>query len=165
MNKKEVVRVSKLLLVFTVAVYFTLVVVGNIFDYGVNYAWVKNVLNMGSTFEGNNFMWRAIENPMIHNIFYWIIIIWESLAGLCCWIGSFSMYKNLKKNSNNFEKSKTYGILGLMLGLLLWFFAFITIGGEWFLMWQSEMWNGQDAAFMMFTIMGIIFLSLLIKDE
>ena len=31
-------------------------------------------------------------------------------------------------------------------------------GGEWFLMWQSKMWNGQEEAFRMFTIVGVVFL-------
>jgi predicted small integral membrane protein len=30
--------------------------------------------------------------------------------------------------------------------------------GEWFLMWQSRIWNGQEEAFRMFTIVGVVFL-------
>ena len=29
----------------------------------------------------------------------------------------------------------------------MWFFGFMVVGGEWFQMWQSPMWNGQEAAF------------------
>ena len=42
--------------------------------------------------------------------------------------------------------------------------AFITIGGEWFLMWQSRIWNGQDTAFRMFTVEAMI-LALLFLPE
>src|SRR5207253_11142686 len=28
----------------------------------------------------------------------------------------------------------------------------------WFLMWQSKIWNGQEEAFRMFTIVGVVFL-------
>jgi predicted small integral membrane protein len=31
-------------------------------------------------------------------------------------------------------------------------------GSEWFLMWQSKMWNGQEEAFRMFAIVGVVFL-------
>jgi predicted small integral membrane protein len=41
-------------------------------------------------------------------------------------------------------------IAGLTLGLLLWLVAFIAVGGEWFLMWQSAEWNGEEAAFRIF---------------
>ena len=30
--------------------------------------------------------------------------------------------------------------------------------GEWFLMWQSKMWNGQEEAFRMFAIVSVVFL-------
>ena len=29
----------------------------------------------------------------------------------------------------------------------MWFVGFVVVGGEWFLMWQSATWNGQEAAF------------------
>jgi len=38
-----------------------------------------------------------------------------------------------------------------------WFFGFIVVGGEWFLMWQSDAWNAQDAAFRFYmTILGVL---------
>ena len=42
--------------------------------------------------------------------------------------------------------------------------AFLSVGGEWFLMWQSKNWNGQDAAFRMFTVIGIVLLFLVQQD-
>jgi predicted small integral membrane protein len=42
--------------------------------------------------------------------------------------------------------------------------AFLSVGGEWFLMWQSKIWNGQEAAFRMFTVVGIVLL-LLVESE
>ena len=44
------------------------------------------------------------------------------------------------------------------MGICLWFVGFIAVGGEWFLMWQSKIWNGQDAAFRMFTMLFLILL-------
>jgi predicted small integral membrane protein len=40
----------------------------------------------------------------------------------------------------------------------MWLLAFLAVGGEWFLMWQSTTWNGQAAAFRMFTVLGIVLL-------
>jgi predicted small integral membrane protein len=37
--------------------------------------------------------------------------------------------------------------LGLTAGFALWFFGFMVVGGEWFCMWQSPDWNGQESAF------------------
>jgi predicted small integral membrane protein len=48
--------------------------------------------------------------------------------------------------SERFAKSKRLPLAGLWIGLLLWSLAFITVGGEWFLMWESPVWNGELAA-------------------
>jgi predicted small integral membrane protein len=49
-------------------------------------------------------------------------------------------------------------VAALASGLLMWLLAFLAVGGEWFLMWQSTTWNGQAAAFRMFTVLGIVLL-------
>ena len=46
----------------------------------------------------------------------------------------------------------------------MWLVAFLSVGGEWFLMWQSKNWNGQEAAFRMFTVVGIVLL-LVVQPE
>jgi predicted small integral membrane protein len=48
--------------------------------------------------------------------------------------------------------------------MLQWFIAFITVGGEWFTMWQSQIWNGQDAAFRMFACIGIVLIFLYLPE-
>ena len=51
--------------------------------------------------------------------------------------------------STELDDAKKLLALGLSLGVLLWFTLFIAIGGEWFLMWQSKNWNGQNNAFLL----------------
>jgi hypothetical protein len=38
----------------------------------------------------------------------------------------------------------------------MWLVAFLSVGGGWFLMEQSKIWNGQEAALRMFTTIGIV---------
>ena len=57
-----------------------------------------------------------------------------------------------------FQQSKGISIAAMALSLLMWLIAFLAVGGEWFLMWQSRSWNGQDAAFRMFAVIGIVLL-------
>jgi predicted small integral membrane protein len=64
-----------------------------------------------------------------------------------------------------FGRTKNLAIAALTLSLLMWSVAFLSVGGEWFLMWQSKSWNGQDAAFRMFTVNGIVLLLVALKDE
>ena len=67
--------------------------------------------------------------------FYWIIILGEFTAASCCAIGAVRLAASLR-SQQRFEAAKTLPLAGLWLGLLLWSFAFITVGGEWFSMWE-----------------------------
>jgi predicted small integral membrane protein len=55
--------------------------------------------------------------------------------------------------------------MALTLSMLMWLVAFLSVGGEWFLMWQSRTWNGQEAAFRMFAVVGIVLLILIQPDN
>ncbi|HEX4489100.1 MAG TPA: DUF2165 domain-containing protein [Terriglobales bacterium] len=151
-------RTIKLLLVFGVAIFYSLVVFNNITDYGSNYEFVRHVMMMDSTFPGNRGMWRVINTPLLHTVFYISIITWETITALLCWWGGFRMVQALRGTPAAFQYAKRVSIVALALGLLMWLVAFLAVGDEWFLMWQSKTWNGQDAAFRMFTVIGIVLL-------
>ena len=151
-------RTAKIILVFTLAVFYSLVAFNNLTDYDSNYQFVRHVLAMDTTFPGNRAMWRAINSPALQTAFYLGIIFWELLTMLLCWWGAWRLAKGRKGSAVEFNKAKRVAIAGLTLGLAMWLLAFLSVGSEWFLMWQSKSWNGQDAAFHMFTILGIVLL-------
>jgi len=157
-------RVAKVLLVFGVAVYYTFVVFNNITDYGSNHEFVRHVLMMDSTFPNNHGMWRAINSPGMHTAFYVAIIAWEFLTMLLCWWGGIRLAKMLSAGGQDFQRAKGVAIAALTLSLLMWLVAFLSIGGEWFLMWQSKTWNGQETAFRVFTVVGIVLLVLALPE-
>jgi predicted small integral membrane protein len=51
------------------------------------------------------------------------------------------------------------------LGFIVWFFGFMVIGGEWFQMWQSSQWNGQEAAFRFYLTILAVLIFVMQKDE
>jgi predicted small integral membrane protein len=153
-----ILRTIKILLVFGVAVFYSLVVLNNITDYNSNYQFVRHVLMMDSTFPGNRGKWRAINTPPLHTAFYISIIAWETITMILCWWGGIRMARMRRESAALFQQSKGISIAAMALSLLMWLVAFLAVGGEWFLMWQSRMWNGQDAAFRMFTVIGVILL-------
>jgi predicted small integral membrane protein len=159
-----ILRIAKILLVASVALFYTIVVFNNLTDYGSNYQFVHHVLLMDTTIPGNNLMWRSIHPTGMQTAFYAGIIAWETAAMVLTWIGVFKLASAVRRPASDFNAAKKIPIIALTLGLLLWLVAFITIGGEWFLMWQSKMWNGQEAAFRMFAIIGIVFLLLMQQD-
>jgi len=151
-------RTTKLLLVLGVAILHTLVVFNNVTDYGSNYEYVRHVMMMDTTYPGNRGMWRAINAPLLHTAFYLSIIAWETITTLLCWWGGFRMVQALRGTAAAFQHAKRVSILALTLSLLMWLVAFLAVGGEWFLMWQSKTWNGQGEALRMFTVVGIALL-------
>jgi predicted small integral membrane protein len=151
-------RAAKIALVFGVAIYYSFVVFNNITDYDSNYQFVRHVLMMDSTFPGNHGMWRAQNQPALHTLFYVSIIAWEFATMALCWWGGIRLVKARRGAAAEFERAKSVAVAGLTLSLLMWLVAFLSVGGEWFLMWQSKSWNGQDAAFRMFMVVGIVLL-------
>jgi predicted small integral membrane protein len=158
------VRWTKLLLLAAIALYYTLVVFDNLTDFDSNYQFVRHVLSMDSTFPGNQEMGRAIHSPAIHMAFYWMIITWEFVSMILTWWGVVNLFRSMRQAANAFNEHKRVAVIALAVSLLMWLFAFLDIGGEWFMMWQSPTWNGQQQAFRMFAIVGLVLLLLLQPD-
>ena len=160
-----ILRAAKVLLVFAVSLFYTLIVLNNLTDYNSNYQFVRHVLMMDSTLPGNHLMWRALNAPAWHSIFYGSIIAWEFVVLVLCWWGGFRLARTLSASAEVFDKAKHFAVAALTLAMLQWLVAFLIVGGEWFLMWQSKTWNGQDASFRMFTVIGIVLLLVVQPDR
>lgn len=157
-------RISKIVLLISVALYATLVAFSNITDYDSNYQFVHHVLLMDTTFEGNKAMWRAIHSPTIYHIAYILIIATECLVAILAWVGVVQLWKS-RQSALAFNQHKTFAIYALLLGITLWFTGFIVIGGEWFLMWQSQQWNGIQSAFRIAIYFTLVLVFISMKDS
>lgn len=151
-------RLSKIVLVAAIACFFTIVVFNNITDYGTNFAFVQHVLLMDTIFPDSTLTWRAITQPVLHHLVYGSIIVWEAMTAALCWIGVWRLSQNLNAEAADFHAAKSYVVLGLTASGVLWLLAFFCIGGEWFAMWQSPVWNGQQTGYRMFIISSIVLL-------
>lgn len=152
-------------LVAACALYMALVVFNNVTDYGSNFQLVQHVLAMDTTFTGNSGLWRALHSPVIHHAFYASIIAWEAVITVLLMEGSWRLWSVRNGSSAAWLAAKNRANSGLTLGMLLWFLAFITVGGEWFLMWQSSKWNGLGPALRMFTVMALVLLLLNLPED
>jgi predicted small integral membrane protein len=131
------------------ALYITLVAVGNITDFGTNQQFVRHVLAMDTTFRDDDLMGRAITGTGLQDAAYVAIIVWESVAALVLIWGTWLW---MRGRHDRARRVSTYGLLML---LTLFGAGFIAIGGEWFAMWQSKTWNGLDAATRVFLLSGV----------
>ncbi len=140
-------RQCKALLVLLIGVFATLVALNNMTDYGSNFQFVQHVLSMDTTFEGNQLRWRAFHQPWLHHLAYAVIMASETAVAILCSYGAWVLWGQRHTEAAVFNKSKAIATYGLVLGIVLWFGGFMTVGAEWFLMWQSPSWNGQQPAF------------------
>ena len=94
---------------------------------------------------------------MLWHLSYAAIILGEGLTGLAFAVAAVELARNLRGDAAQFRRSKRFVFVGGGLGFLVWFFGFMVVGGEWFAMWQSKLWNGQEPAFRFYvTLLGVL---------
>jgi predicted small integral membrane protein len=157
-------RAAKLLLLAGIALYYTLVVFNNLTDFDSNYQFVRHVLSMDTTFPGNRGMGRALPSPAFHLAFYLGIIAWEIASAILLWWGAARLLLALHFPASGFNAAKRVPVIALTVSMLMWLVAFLSVGAEWFLMWQSHTWNGQEPAFRMFAVIGLVMLLVVQPD-
>ncbi|MBM7172255.1 DUF2165 domain-containing protein [Streptomyces sp. G44] len=147
--------VAAAVLTGTVALYMALVAFGNITDFGTNQQFVRHVLAMDTTFKDEDLMWRAVESTALQDAAYVAIIVWEAVAALAL-VAATALWAKALRQHGGHRSARRLGTAGLLMVLLLFGAGFIGVGGEWFAMWQSEDWNGLDAATRVVTLAGLV---------
>jgi predicted small integral membrane protein len=140
-------RLSKIGLVATIALWLALVAFGNLTDYGSNLVFVQHVLAMDSIFPDAAIHYRAIHAPLLQHAAYVLIIAAEALAAVLCGAGAWRMWRARRAPATAFRCAGQLAVAGLGVGVLLWLGGCMAIGGEWFGMWMSTQWNGLGSAF------------------
>jgi len=152
-----ITRVAKVIMTAAVAAFAFIVTYDNIVDYGSNYEFVKHVLSMDTTFPGNRLMDRAINSPTVWAVAYAMLIAAEGATFILLVTGAISMLRALTQPAIVFNRAKKWMIAGATLGFAVWFLGFMVVGGEFFAMWQSKTWNGQEAAFRFYmTLLAVL---------
>ena len=151
------IRGAKTAMVAAIALFASLVTFGNLTDYNTNFLFVQHVLSMDTVFPFSTIKYRAITSPALHHAAYAFIIAAEAATAVLCWVGAAKLAGRLRADAGTFNRAKTCAVLGLTLGYLLWQVGFMSIGGEWFGMWQSKEWNGVPSAFrFLITIIAVL---------
>ena len=142
-----ITRYAKIVMALGLAVFCLLVAFDNITDYGTNFLFVKHVLSMDTTYPGNALMYRSITSPALWTLCYWLIIAGEAIAGILLLAGTIRLWQVRLAPGAAFNAAKGLVVAGVLAAFLVWFVGFMVVAGEWFAMWQSATWNGQEPAF------------------
>ncbi len=158
-------RLAKAISVAAIGLMALLIVFGNTTDYFTNYLFIEHVLKMDTIFPGSQVYYRHIDNGFLFHAAYIGVIAMEAAMAFCCIKGSWLLFKNLKADAAAFHASKNWAVAGITIGIVIWFFGFEVVGGEWFAMWQSHIWNGLAAAERIVSFLVLILILLHFKEE
>jgi predicted small integral membrane protein len=147
-------------MVLSIGLWALLIGADNLLDYRSNWQFVQHVLSMDTVFPDNPLRYRAITNPMLQSACYWLIILTQFSAGGICCAGAIQLART-RCHSEAYGAARTLPSAGLILVFLLYFLGFMVVGGEWFDMWQSSIWNGQAKAVMFITCVTCVLVVLL----
>jgi predicted small integral membrane protein len=120
---------------------------------------------MDTTFPGDSLLCCRLTSPARWNAAYCLIIFGEGLTGLTPASAAIALLRQLRSGADRFNRAKRFVSVGATCGFLVWFFGFMLIGGEWFQMWQSPSWNGQEAAFRFYLTILAVLIFVSKKDE
>ncbi len=160
-----IIRLVKVAMVASCALFALLVAFNNLVDYGSNYTFVRHTLSMDTIFPSNALAGRAITSPALWTLGYWLIIAAEAATGLILAFGSLRLALAVRGPAVLFNAAKPAVVLGMGLGFLLWFTGFAVIGGEWFAMWQSKEWDGVPSAFRFYVTLLLVLIFVMQQDS
>lgn len=158
-------RIAKLTMIAGLALFALLVCLDNLIDYGANFAFVQHVLSMDTVFPGNVLRGRAIADTTLHHIAYVLIIAGEGVTGLLFAVAAAAMLRRLRAPAAAFDRAKRWAALGGAAGFAVWFTGFMVVGGEWFSMWQSPIWNGQQPAFRFYVTILLVLIFVMRRED
>jgi predicted small integral membrane protein len=128
------------------AVLCALIAIGNINDPDLNLKFVQHVLSMDTV----PIAAHGVRSPLVWEIGFWSIVAGEVLTAAFFTWGTVELLRARSSKARVFHEAKRFVYAGAGSAFLIWFVGFSAVGGEWFAMWQSQIWNGEQAAFRIF---------------
>jgi predicted small integral membrane protein len=160
-------RVVASIFVLMTAAYYLVVAFDNITNpvnpNASNWPFVQGVLSGDGVPADSGFEWRFIDATWFQVISYIGIITGETLTGILLLVGGIL---GLRRSATcpRWGRAQKWTFVGGTTGLLVFFFGFITVGGNWFIMYLNSKWNGMAPAFqnsvmtalMMIFVIGVL---------
>jgi len=104
--KPWTLRIAKILLVFAVAIFYSFVVLNNTTDLRFQLPVCASCAHDGFHVSRNRGVWRALNSPLLHTVFYLSIIAWESATMLCSWWGAVALIASCPAYRCGFQSRK-----------------------------------------------------------
>ncbi len=169
-------RVATSLFVLMVASYYLIVGFDNITNptnpNASNWPFVQGVLSGDGVPADSGFEWRFIDATWFQVISYIGIMTLETLTGVILLIAGLIGLRR-SGNADRWSHGQRWTYLGGILGLTVFMFGFMSVGGNWFVMYLNSKYNGLDPASqniaftlgMLILVTGVLIGSRLTKDD
>ena len=147
-------RLAVGVVVLVAAAYYLVVAFDNITNPHSNWVFVRGVLSLDGVPANSGFGWRAIDSTFLQAIGYVLIIAGETVAGLELAWGGLRAVRATAAPAR-WAKAQRVSLLGCLCGLLVFWFGFIVVGGNWWVMYLNAKWNGLEPAFQNATLTAL----------
>lgn len=131
-----VLRIVKILLILSIAVWALLGAFGNVFDWSGTTGAVEAATSM-STFDSVPASGRATSNPVVVVLGAAFITLLKVATGALCLFGVWQMWSARAADATSFAKAKIYALTGCGVALFMLFAGWIVIAETWFELWRS----------------------------
>ena len=131
--------------------------------------FLNNLFNLESAYSVVSFVVSGAEQPYYKILGPTVSSTWltylalltimagELAVGILGFVGAFFMFKERKASADSFSAAKSNAILAGVVGMLVWYGFFVTIGEGYFHMWQTEVGLGSvEGAFRYGTVCAVL---------
>jgi len=159
------IRTLKIIAALLIGLIGTLAFVNNLFNLSAAHGAVAAVISapeqpyykiIGPTFGSAWQAWLGLC----------VIMAGELATGILGFFGAGQMMTGKSLGTDGFQKSKSLAIAGGMVGAMLWYGMFITLGELYFNMWQTEIGLGSvEGAFRYGTVCTVMAFFIAMRDD
>lgn len=140
------------------AAYYLVVAFDNVTNPASNWAFIQGVISGDGVPADSGFAWRFTEATWFQVAVYVAVIAGEGVAGVLLAVGAVRGWRS-RAEAGAWGESQVPTVVGAGLGLGVFFLGFITIGGNWWVMYLNDDWNGLTPAFQnsVMTVLTLLF--------
>lgn len=158
-------RIVKIALVLSVALWGILGARGNLIDFKGTAGAVGAVTSM-ATFPGGAGRWEATTNPAVILAGAACIVLFKVATALLCLAGAWRMWAQRKSDAETFGRAKTLALAGCAVAVFSLFLGWTVIGESWFEFWRSDALRpAADGAFRYGGFIALIALMVGARDD
>lgn len=153
------IRILKSVLVLIVALQALFYAINNIVNLDAAHGAIAYVMSMADNAAYPKAFGPPVTSPAPTWFATWLVIIGELTVALVAFKGVLDLLAASGKSADVFNRSKSWAVLGCGFAIVVWMGFFMTAGGAWFQMWQTQIGDSSlRGAFMFAASSGIVML-------